>query len=461
MISDTTTTAIAEVRLLKAIISNPTVLNSEGISKELFLRNKSKNLFDSILSLTKLGVALSRDALAQEYSKYDVDASVEFIDSVLSLEQQPDTSVADMVTTLKQGVRIEEASECLKKAISFTNSYYLTPEQRVEYSNLLYQAQNYMLDSDKTQVTLTMDEWAQQYMESFDKRKDGKQYTFGDTTMDSMVASGPAPGTIGIICASTGMCKSSFVLNLVNKTINRQVPCMYFSLEMGAIDTMDRLISIRTNVPYATLINPQSPEDFEACKDIVEQEHQALKAYTKFRYSEDPSLSLADIESEIVKFQHSINQQYTIVYIDLLSMVTDFAHLEKGASLATIIELAVNKANAMAKRLGVHIVAVLQLNRNVESSKVFNMEDIERLRPNRSSVKNSGAFLERCRYCISLFRKKYYALTYLPEDPETEDLQDIVEVSMLKQNNGSTGRKYQLFNAETFKMSEVPSVLED
>ncbi len=58
-------------------------------------------------------------------------------------------------------------------------------------------------------------------------------------------------------------------------------------------------------------------------------------------------------------------------------------------------------------------------------------------------------------FLFSLFRKKYFADMYLPDDPETQIMQDTVELQLLKQNNGECKREYELFDGETFSMTPI------
>jgi replicative DNA helicase len=136
-------------------------------------------------------------------------------------------------------------------------------------------------------------------------------------------------------------------------------------------------------------------------------------------------------------------------------MVQDFVSARNGLGLAQTIEVAINKMNALSKELGIHYIGTAQLNRSGETANVVDIEDINRLRPTRAQVKNSGALLERCRYVVSLFRKKFFIDQYFPDDEEAQAEDDLVEVSMLKQNNGQCKRMYESFNGECFTLTYV------
>ena len=230
---------------------------------------------------------------------------------------------------------------------------------------------------------------------------------------------------------------------------------IFFSLEMGEISTYDRLLSSRLQIPYSEIVNPSDEETYSSILAAVEQERQSLDQNQFFRFCENATIDLNYIKKEIIKFQESIGQRYCIVVIDLITMVQDFVSARNGLGLAQTIEVAINKMNALSKELGIHYIGTAQLNRSGETANVVDIEDINRLRPTRAQVKNSGALLERCRYVVSLFRKKFFIDQYFPDDEEAQAEDDLVEVSMLKQNNGQCKRMYESFNGECFTLTYV------
>ena len=304
--------------------------------------------------------------------------------------------------------------------------------------NLLYQAENELMPITKKARIKTFDEVEQSYLENFEARKNGKQYKFGDPILDKAVKYGPAPGSGGLIAAATGMGKSAFCLNLINRCINQRVPLMYYSLEMGETDTFDRMMALRSNIDMEDLVNPADQETWQMIKDKIKEQFDILKQNPNFRFSECASISLTQVKQDIKKFQQDIGQEYCIIVFDLLSMVKEFMITDdKGMNFAQGIEVAINILNAMAKELGFHYIAVLQMNRKGEGEgRADDLDDLKKFRPVRNQIKNSGAFLERVRWAIGLFRAKYYAELYIEDEDLWKDMPDYCEVSLLKQNQG-------------------------
>jgi replicative DNA helicase len=246
---------------------------------------------------------------------------------------------------------------------------------------------------------------------------------------------------------------SSFVTNFIDALVEIEVPCFYFSLEMGKIDTMDRWLSIRTGIPYKEITNPQADTWYSVQKAIA-AEKAKLEKHNLFRFCENASMSLNDCRKEIVRFKNETGAPYAVVVFDLLSMLRDFSGYVEGANFAQVAEIGINKLNAIAKDEGIHWVGVLQMNRSVEDARILDMKDVEKTQPQRNQIKNAGAYLERSRWVVSLWRKLYYAKMYLDEDKYAE-LDDVVEVSLLKSSNSEIQRRHMLFDGTTFQMTPL------
>lgn len=450
---------LSEYRLLNAIYLDHSILDNTDYSEDLYIHSTCKAIHRAFSDLVKANVPITDMSLYNEASKYEMTISKDVIDQVIQINDKPVKTIKDMVTTLKTAKKSMDAIDRLSRVqtVLSTNTI-ITPEMRDSIRDELYEAEDLILsdDTDTFKKALTTKEWTDAYIEEFKKRKDGKQYWFNEPVLDKIVVDGPIPETGGIIAAQSGMGKSTFVLNLVNKLIDSGIPCMYFSLEMGQVSTMDRLLAARLQIPYSDIVNPPDSETFYTVYQRILDEKKKLELNKNFRFSENPDISINGLEKEIKKFQNEIGQQYCIVILDLITMIKDFCvGGSSGTSLATTIEMAVNKMNALSKKLKIHYIGTAQLNRTGESATITDIEDIAKLRPSRHQIKNSGALLERCRYAISLFRPKFYIDQNFPDDPVAQAEDDKVEVQLLKQSNGECKRYYELFNGQCFTVTPL------
>ena len=449
---------MAEYRLLNACFLDNKYLDSPGVNEDAFIHEQSKTIYNSMMQLRSEKVPINMNSLFQRAASLDVGIRQDQIALIQDINTESEVVLDDILKTLSSAKKRIISNKDIEEVKDILNSnIIISADDKTKLRDLLYRVEENTLIEETHEGVMNFEQWKDAYFQEFDKRSKGKAYYFNDEILDNLITTGPQPGQGGLICASSGMGKSAYCLNLINRFIDRQIPCMYFSLEMGKVDTADRLMSIRKQIPFKDIINPTSsdPTTFQSIRSLLMKEFDDLIANNKFRFCDEPTLTLNDLRSYITKFQTDTGQKYCLVVIDLLTMIQDFASLKGNASLANQIEFAINKLNAMAKELGFHYIGVVQLNRTVEADKVVDIDDITKLRPTRSAIKNANALLERARYVVSLFRPKYFADTYLSDDPQTAEMQDIIEVGIMKQNNGITTKRYALFDGETFTVTPM------
>lgn len=448
---------VAEMRFLRAAYINSDKLNN--FDESLLYHIECQSIFQAIKQLKEKNCSLTRASLLQEASDLNLNITEEVIERILDCENVESYSdddiknINEQLDKAKIGRNVLNSLQKLEEKIAEnpTNIVSLKPEVEKALSDV-----NEKLLVERTTKRLeTFKETLDAYSESLAERKLGKKYLFYDPILDEIIKAGPAPGSGGLISAASGMGKSAFCLKIINGLIDAEVPCLYYSLEMGRTDTIDRLISLRKGIPMSDIINPREQSDFDAIWDAFQEERKVLERKNLFRFSENAFVSLSQVEYDIAKFKQEENVNYCIVVFDLLSMIKDFTILQNGLNFAQGIEVAINVLNGLAKKLNFHYIAVLQMNRKLEEGQVSDLDDIEKFRPKRDAIKNSNAFLERCRWSIGLFRPRYYAEQYL-EKSQYEELEDFCYVYMLKQNQGSVGKsgKY-LFNPEIMRMTPV------
>lgn len=297
------------------------------------------------------------------------------------------------------------------------------------------------------------EELSDYYHKKIEDRKNGESYSWHNSVFDSLITEGPTPGHGGIIGGSTGMGKSTLCLNVINDCINADIPTLYFPIEMGMENTLDRLVAIRTGYPFKEIVrlgktrDPNSELEAEILHEI-----DSLRVHPNFGIVDKADITMKSLKRYVKQFQARLpGKKYCIVFIDLILMIADF--YDNGSNMAQQIERAINKLDILAKELGFHWVGVVQLNRSVESDKVLSEQAIDKLRPTRSSIKNSSALLERARWAITVFRKKYFADLYLSEE-EASNIDDIAEIQLMKANDEAISRRYMTFDGPSFKMTE-------
>ena len=454
MKENNTTTRIvqAEYRLLHCVLTHRECLDDARVTDGLFIHPSAKSIFNTICDLSKRGVAITKAELLQSCKDIGVTPSV--IDTIFNVDDvnpSLDTILPDLLNEQLK-TKLIQRLDLIKESINLN-----TDINTDDILKQLYECDDLVLHSTKnTSPLMNIEEWSNEYIEDLQQRKLGKKYTYGDLNLDEEMFKGAYPGAITTIAASTGSGKSTFVLNLMNNLIEQNTPCMYISLEMGAVDTMDRLIAMRKGIPNDELYNQGN---IDSVIESVEEEKRNLLTRNKFYFVEDPSIDLTKLRSMIREFKQRTHEDYCLVAIDRLTQLTGFnVSTNKGTSNAMSIELAMNDLNALAKEENVHIIGVVQFRRDSDSIKISSLDDLERARPTLGEIKNSGAISERSRVVLGIFRPKMVAERFRqaltePEQTALDNMSDIMEVQVLKNSAGNVGRIFKyMFDNQCFRL---------
>ncbi len=239
----------------------------------------------------------------------------------------------------------------------------------------------------------------------------------GFRRLDFMTA-GLQPGDLIIVAARPSMGKTAFTLNVASHAATRlQKPVMFFSLEMGADQLVQRLIGAEARVDLSNLR-----------RGFVQNADWARLAEATGRLSEaplfideTPSISVTEMRNKCRRQLHETGLSMVMVdYLQLMqgppgydNKATEVGEISKG--LKTI-----------ARELGVPVVALSQLNRSVESR-------VDK-RPMMSDLRESGAIEQDADIIMFLYREEYYL-----KDKTPEDRLGVAELIIAKHRNGATG----------------------
>lgn len=440
----------AEYRLLNALLKSSTYLEDSRVHEGVFLHETARSLYQAIQQLTNQGIPVSPASLFQAANEIDFSVTLGVVESVMGVDPEGASNLNDILHTLAKAVEKKELMDqvsILQKALQAPGD--VDNQKLVEYLDRI----SLVATGVRTQSPLQdFSQWTDNYIEDLEQRAKGKRYPYGDDYLDSFVLKGAYPGAITTIAAGTGQGKSTYVLNLINSMINTHTPGIYISLEMSGVDTYDRLIALRKKIPIQDLY--ANDASIHSIIEIVKQEKKELEKNKKFFFVEEPNLAIPQIRSLIKEFKQRTGSEYAIVAIDLVTQLKDFMSSSGGMSVANTMERGMNDLNALAKEQNVHIIAVVQFNREAENVRIHTIEDLDHLRPTLANIKNSAAIAERSRVVLSLFRKKFYSDRYLSHLPEAATLIDTAEITILKNSSGPVGKTFQyLFEGETFTMT--------
>ena len=226
------------------------------------------------------------------------------------------------------------------------------------------------------------------------------------------------PVTHNFVADDVCVHNTAFTLNLASHVSMRlNEPIMFFSLEMGAEQLVQRLIGAEARIDISNL------------KKGFIQRHEWSKlaeaagrlSEAPFFIDETPSISVAEMRNKCRRQMHETGIRMVIVdYLQLMrgpegvdNKTQEVGEISKGLK-------------TLARELNIPVIALSQLNRSVESR--------TDKRPMMSDLRESGAIEQDADVIAFLYREEYYLRDKTPEDKI-----GIAEIIVAKHRNGPTG----------------------
>lgn len=243
----------------------------------------------------------------------------------------------------------------------------------------------------------------------------------GLTALDRVTA-GWQKSDLVIIAARPAMGKTAFVLSVLrNAAVDHNRPVAIFSLEMSAIQMVNRLISSE-----AELDSEKIKKGTLAEHEWAQLVHKTAKLSKAPLFVDDtPALSILELRAKCrkLKAQHDIQ----MIVIDYLQLMSGDSKSGGGGNREQEIASISRALKKIAKELEVPVIALSQLSRAVETRGGDK-------RPQLSDLRESGAIEQDADMVMFLYRPEYYGIT---EDEDGHSTQGVGEVIIAKHRNGS------------------------
>jgi replicative DNA helicase len=267
----------------------------------------------------------------------------------------------------------------------------------------------------------------------------------GFRELDRMCA-GFHPGDLYIVAGRPGMGKTSFVLNLaVNIASPRNAAAdgeerdfeapaeqagygvLFCSLEMPREQLAARLLASEARVDVSGIRSGRlQREDWSKLTSAA-----ANLSKLPLWIDDTPALTLLDLRAKIRRLQADIARGDAALPAQKLGLVAiDYLQLMQGRRDAGSREQEISELSrglkALAKEMGVPVLALSQLNRSVETRATKDK------RPQLSDLRESGAIEQDADAIFFIYRDFYYF-------KENVDKRNVAEIIVAKQRNGPTG----------------------
>ncbi len=279
-----------------------------------------------------------------------------------------------------------------------------------------------------------LDSRVEDYMEIVDhpEKINDKKVMAGYYHMDEMLW-GFKPGELLILAARPSMGKTAFAINLLeHAAIQQKKSVAMFSLEMGAEQIVDRILSTASGVSMTKITKWRlESEDFSNIGEAME-----MLSGTKIFIDDKGSTTIPQIKSKIRRLK--IKEWLDLVIIDYLQLMSWSSTGYSGNRVQEISEIS-RWLKELARELEIPIIALSQLSREVEKR-------VDK-KPQLSDLRESGAIEQDADAVMMLHREDYY-------DPDT-DKKWLTDVCIRKNRNGPVGEVELMFHKETMKFVET------
>jgi replicative DNA helicase len=253
------------------------------------------------------------------------------------------------------------------------------------------------------------------------EQKDGLTGVPSGFTQLDRLTSGWQPTELIILAARPAMGKTAFVVSsLRNAAVDFGMPVAIFSLEMSAVQLVNRMISAEAELDSEKLKKGNlAPHEWT-------QLHQRIDRLMRapIFIDDTPALSILELRAKCrrLKQQHDI-QMVVIDYLQLMQGDGGKGGGNREQEIASISRALKN----LAKELNVPVIALSQLSRAVETRGGDK-------RPQLSDLRESGSIEQDADMVAFLYRPEYYGFT---QDEAGNSVQGIGEVIVAKNRSGS------------------------
>lgn len=247
----------------------------------------------------------------------------------------------------------------------------------------------------------------------------------GFIDLDNMTT-GFQPSDFALVAARPSMGKTAFVLNILQHVaIKKNLPCLFFSLEMSKEQLVNRLFSMDSGIDAQNLRSGNlSDNDWAVLLETTER-----VGGSNIVIDDTPGISVSEMRSRCRKLK--LEKGLSLILIDYLQLMSgNGRHSDNRQQEVSDIS---RSLKALAREMECPVIALSQLSRACETR--------PDKRPMLSDLRDSGAIEQDADLVMFLYRDDYYN-----QDSEKKGE---AEVIIAKQRNGPIGTVTLYWQPET------------
>ena len=403
-------------------------MREEAISQNIgngFYRTAHRDIFAAISDMVKSGLPVDLVSLADHMRTHGLlEKSGGAVYLARLTDENPiPSSIPHYCDQLKKYSTLRRIINlCQKTSQECFNATTINSDDVIDR----FQSLSLELDDEIKADFITKAELTQESVDRYSALRSGKSIKAvrtGFETMDRMTGGGFRGPKLVIIAARPGVGKTSLMCNLIQNQARRGVCVGVFELEMPACDLDDRWISSGTGINSMKLSTEPGPDsdDWKRIMDAAD-----VQSAWNVMIDDTGGLTIQELRRRARKMRKAGAE---IIYIDQLSKIGG----NRNMSAFERNTLHVEEIGFLKKEIGIPIVLLAQLNRDLEKR--------NNKKPILSDLKNTGQLEEEGDIVLLGYR-------------HDED-QSLAEWEIAKNRQGSTFNIPMRFDAKLTKFYEI------
>lgn len=338
------------------------------------------------------------------------------------------------------------AREMIRIANETIMSVYDSPDEIPETLEALERAVMAIRDNDATDKPQTVRQAADAVLGKFEAeiRHDpkAKGIATGFEELDA-VTNGLHPGEMTVIGARPSVGKTALMMNIAERVcIDNGIPALVFSAEMTTEAITKRLIFSRAKYDLSSISRGITPNRGDLLR-IKRISLEVAEAKLHIDDKSGPSINYIRAKARRMKREHNIG----LIAIDYLGLIKSVSKQSQFSREREISEISAG-VKGMAKDLGIPVILLAQLNREVEKR---TSKGEKSPRPRMSDLKDSGS-IEADADVIGLLSRE----SYQSDEEDTGR----ATLDIVKNRNGATRPISLTFIASLTRFETGPPVQE-
>ncbi len=425
----------AEVCVLGSLILDNELIGEvlEVIQPGDFYRRGHQLIFETMVELYDESRSVDQVLLCEELEQRELLEEVGGPDKVIELAEAVPTTSACL-----EYAQVIHGKAILRRLVHVCNTLSERALQdSADPETLLDEAESEILNvagDSQNQETLSVGELLKDTIDKIEESRENDGLVTGISTglndLDEQLG-GLRKGAFIVLAGRPSMGKTSLARTLAgHAAINEDVPTAFFSLEMTSNQiAMTMLLGESGVPPYKVKKGMISEQDM---KDITT----AAGRFENAPLYVDDSNAVTSSQLRARMRRMKSNHDIELVIIDYLQLMQGPGSTNSRQEEIALISRAMK---GIARELDLSVLALSQLNRNVEQRNPP--------RPKLADLRESGAIEQDADVVLLLYRDFYYT--------GNEDTKGITEVIVAKHRNGPTGTVKIFFDEELMEFQNL------